>query len=167
MRNVSCSVTTMTLGHNIVQRDFQFNPEESEVNFRDIFNSITSAFYGDYTFRLELAGHRHPPVDRYIEHFGEFTPSSFVVDQRARPVFRPGYDKLCLVFVVPTQNPGAGRGLTYVARYLVFAADAVSLYGNGPRGLRVNTNDGRYNVAGVVLKQEHLERVVQSGAVVL
>ena len=77
----------MTLGHNIVQRDGQFNSEESEVSFRDIFNSITSAFYGDYTFRLELAGHRHPPVDRYIEHFGEFTPSSFVVDQRGRPVF--------------------------------------------------------------------------------
>ena len=56
----------MTLGHNIVHRDFQFNTEESEVSFRDIFNSITSAFYGDYTFRLELAGHTHPPVDRYV-----------------------------------------------------------------------------------------------------
>ena len=132
----------MTLGHHIVHCDFQFNTEESEVSFHDIFNSITSAFYGDYTFRLELAGHTHPPVDCYIEHFGEFTPSSFVVDQCGHPVFRPGYDKLCLVFVVPMQNPGRGQGLMYVARYLVFAADAVSLYGNGPNGLHVNLNDG-------------------------
>ena len=157
----------MTLGHNIVQCDFQFHSEESEVSFCDIFNSITSAFYGDYTFQLELAGHRHPPVDRYIEHFGEFTPSSFVVDQRGRPVFHPGYDKLCLVFIISTQNPGQDQGLTYVARYLVFAADAVSLYGNGARGLHVNLNEGRFNVAGVVIKQEHLERVICSRAVVL
>ena len=49
----------------------------------------------------------------------------------------------------------------------MFAADAVSLYGNGARGLHVNLNEGRFNVAGVVIKQEHLERVICSGAVVL
>ena len=90
----------MTPGHNIICCDFQIDSAESKVNFRDLFNSITSAFYGDYIFRLELTGHTHPPVDCYIEHFGQLAPASFVMDQCGHPVFHLGYDQLCLIIIV-------------------------------------------------------------------
>ena len=134
--------------------------EGDQIDYCQLYNSIASYHYAAYVERLEAVGHQRPPSDYYYSIFGECTPSSFVVDRRSRPILRPGHNKLWLVFVV---RGGMGSSHMFVAKYLVCGDGVLSMYGDGPLGLRVNMGGGDINVAGVSINVGSLERVLSGG----
>jgi hypothetical protein len=142
----------MSLSHNINNANSFAYPEHESLEYRHLVQSVVGHYYADYIYRLREAGYSVPTTDYYYTYFGEYTPASFITDNRGYPVLRPGYNKRWLVM-----HHINGAVKVYIGRYVVVTKDGMVLFGDGVHGVRFPLDENG-SIVAVVLKVEELGR---------